>query len=236
MPKKSDQTNSKHTDFFTKEVSQAYDERNSRLAPISENMHFLIRLILRDLPEKPKILCVGVGTGAEILSLAKAFPQADFVGVDPSLSMLEVCQERLNVAGISDRCQLIHGYVQDVVGGECFDAVLSILVAHFIKSEDRFSFFQSMTGRLKKNGYLINTEISFDLDSPEFSLILKNWEQVQVLMGATPESLANLPKQFREVLTVLPPTKTEELLLQSGVKSLVRFYQSFMIHGWWGQK
>ena len=134
-------------------------------------------MILKDLPANSQILCIGVGTGAEILSLAKVFPLWTFVGVDPSASMLEVCKERLQKAGIVERCQLIHGYVQDAPTGQNFDAALGILVGHFVKRVERLQFFQNMVSRLKKNSYLINTEISYDLDSPEFPMMLKNWEQ-----------------------------------------------------------
>jgi tRNA (cmo5U34)-methyltransferase len=223
-------------DFFTKDMAQAYDQRNSKLSPISECMHFLSSLVLKELPGASRILCVGVGTGAEIFSLSKAFPKWSFVGVDPSASMLEVCRERLAQAGISDRCQLVHGYVSDVESGENFDAVLSILVGHFVSREDRIPFFQNMISRLKKGGYLINTEISFDLDSKEFPLMLKNWEQVQSLMGATPESLAALPKQLREMLTVLPSSEVENLYRQNGIQNPVRFFQALMISGWYGKK
>jgi SAM-dependent methyltransferase len=78
-------------DFFNREASRAYDDKNSKLAPISENMHFLIRLVLKGLPPRSRVLCVGVGTGAEILSLFRAFPDWTFLGVDPSAEMLKVC-------------------------------------------------------------------------------------------------------------------------------------------------
>lgn len=223
-------------DFFTKEIAQAYDAINSRLAPIADNMHFLIRLTLHDLPLNAKVLCVGVGTGAEILSLAKAFPQFRFVGVEPSDSMLQVCQERVTSSGIGSRCQLIHGYVQEVPPGETFDAALAVLVGHFIKHEERVGFYQSMVSRLKMGGALINTEISYDLNGAEFPTTLKHWEQVQTLMGATPESLAKLPQTLREVLTVLPPTVVEDSLRRSGISTPVRFFQAFMISGWYGKK
>lgn len=224
------------SDFFTKELSLAYDERNSKLSAISDNLHFLIRLVLQDLPPKSHVLCVGVGTGAEILSLAKVFPDWTFVGIDPSASMLEVCAERLHNAGVAGRCQLVHGYVQDAPKGEQFDAVLSILVAHFVKREDRLSFFENMVSRLKKDGYLINAELSFDLESAEFPLMLKGWEQVQTLMGATAESLAGLPRQLREVLNILPNSETEKFLRQSGLSVAVKFFQAFLISAWYGRK
>lgn len=89
--------------------------------------------------------------GAEILSLAQAFPEWTCVGVDPAQGMLDVCREILAAAGVSGRCELVH-----------------------------------------PEGILVNTEISFDLDSKEFPSMLQNWKAVQQLMGATPESLANL--------------------------------------------
>jgi tRNA (cmo5U34)-methyltransferase len=222
-------------DHFT-DAARVYDERNRQLAPIADNMHFLIRLILKNAPVRAHVLCVGIGTGAEILSLSKSFPEWTFVGVDPSIGMLDVCRERLSNAGVLHRCELIHGYVHDVPPGENFDAALSILVAHFVKREERLNFYQAMCGRLCTNGILINTEISFDLNSQEFPLMLKNWEAVQSLMGGTPESLANLSVQLREMLSILSPIETENLLNQSGIHLPVRFFQAFMINGWYGIK
>lgn len=229
--------NSKPTviDHFSA-AAKAYDEKNLQLAPIADNMHFLIRLILKDAPVRARVLCVGVGTGAEILSLSKQFPEWTFVGVDPSIGMLDVCRDRLKSAGVLDRCELIHGYVHDVAKGENFDIALSVLVAHFVKREERLSYYKAMADRLRSNGYLINTEISFDLNSEEFSSMLKNWEAVQLLMGATPESIANLSQVLREMLSVISPLETESLLKQSGIQLPVRFFQAFMISGWYGLK
>ncbi len=179
---------------------------------------------------------MGVGTGAEILKLTKAFPAWTFVGLDPSASMLEVCQERLAEAGVSDRCQLVHGYVQDAPTGKNFDVALSVLVAHFVKRDERLDYFQNMTVRLKTGGSLVNTELSYDLDSRELPVMLKNWEAVQELLGATPDSIDNLPRLLREMLAVWPPQETEVILRQAGIPLPVRFFQAFMINGWIGKK
>lgn len=222
-------------DHFS-QAAKAYDEKNQQLAPIADNMHFLIRLILKNAPVHARVLCVGVGTGAEIFSLLKAFPEWTFVGVDPSIGMLDVCREKLKSAGVLDRCELIHGYVQDVLPGENFDIALSILVGHFVKIEEKLNFYKAMCYRLRPNGILINSEISFDLSSAEFPLMLENWKEIQLLMGATPESIANLSKVLQEMLSVISPEETESLLKQSGIQLPVRFFQSFMISGWYGTK
>ncbi len=172
-------------DFFSGEAALAYDEKNKKLSRISDCLHFLVGLILKDLPRQARILCVGAGTGAEILSLASAFPEWKFVALDPSQAMLDVCQERLKSAGIANRCEFVHGYVQDLPEQEVFDAVLSILVAHFVERNDRQIFFQGMADRLRTGGYLINSEISFDLNSEEFPEMLRGWKEIQTLMGAT---------------------------------------------------
>jgi tRNA (cmo5U34)-methyltransferase len=222
--------------FSSKDVAEAYDAKNRKLAPIADAMHFLIRLVLQRLPARSRILCVGVGTGAEVFSLAEAFPEWTFLGLDPSAEMLEVCGERLKKAGMHERCELVQGYVQDLPAGETFDAAVSVLVGHFVKRDERLGFYRNMTSRLRSGGYLLDTEISFDLDSPEFPSMLKDWEQVQTLMGATATSLASLPTVLREMLAVLPPAEIESLLRQSGIAVPVRFFQAFMISGWYGQK
>ncbi len=224
------------TDFFNKDMAERYDDRNSKLAPISDCMHFLTRLVLRDLPEKSKVLCVGVGTGAEIISLAKAFPKWTFVGVDPSADMLTVGRERMKSAGFADRCEFVHGYVHDVKKKAEFDLVVSFLVGHFVKRAERLAFYQGMSDRLKPEGMLVNAEISSDLNSVSFPALLHGWEGVQELMGGTPESLATLPKMLREMLTVLPPNETEELLRESGIETPTRFFQALMISAWYGYR
>lgn len=222
--------------IFNKELSRSYDERNSKLAPISDGMHFLIRLILKELPAQSRVLCVGVGTGAEVLSLSSAYPEWRFVCLDPSADMLDVCRERLKGAGVLDRCELVHGYIQDLTSTEPFDAALSVLVGHFVQRDARLAFYREIIHHLRTGGLFVNCEVSFDLDSPELSSMLKCWEQVQRLTGAPTESITSLPMQLRDMLVVLPPAETENLLRQSGIPLPVRFFQAFLIAGWYGRR
>ncbi|MBX3039583.1 MAG: class I SAM-dependent methyltransferase [Bdellovibrionaceae bacterium] len=224
------------SDFFTKEHAELYDEKNAGLIPISSNLHFLMKLVLEKVQDRARVLSVGAGTGADILSLARVFPEWSFVAVEPSLSMLSVCKERVHAAGFSNRCEFVHGFAEDLPMTEEFDVVTSLLVAHFVKRTERLGFFESLTKRLKKGGYLINAEIGFDLGSAQFPSMLKNWESVQSLMGATPESLASLPRTLAEILAVLPNGETEEILRKAGIPLPVRFFQAFMISGWYGIK
>lgn len=221
--------------FFNQDMAEAYDRRNAGLKPISECLHFLTRLALADLPADARVLCAGVGTGAEILSLAEAHRGWSFVGVDPSGEMLEVGRYRLEAAGVLNRCELVQGYVEDVTDTG-FDAVVSLLVAHFIQREDRPAFYRAIHERLKPGGRFVSAEISGDLDAPEFPAMLEDWKQVQAMMGATPDSLAALPDMLRSMLGVVPPAETEALWREAGFPLPTPFFQAFMIRGWHGVK
>ena len=227
--------NATSPNFFNRDIAEAYDRRNSALAPISDSLHFLIRLVLADLPLNARVLCVGVGTGTEILSLAKANPGWSFVGIDPSEEMLAVGRSRLEHAGVLHRCELLQGYAEDVTQ-DSFDAAVSLLVAHFIKREDRHRFYSAIHDRLRSGGRFISAEISGDLDAPTFPEMLEDWKQIQSLMGATPETLAKLGDMMRDVLSILPPTETEAMWKAGGFQKPVPFFQAFMIRGWYADK
>lgn len=71
-----------------------YDKQWARMAPIREGLHFLLKSVFADLPADARILCVGVGTGAELTYLARTFPRWKFTAVDPSGAMLDLCRQR----------------------------------------------------------------------------------------------------------------------------------------------
>jgi tRNA (cmo5U34)-methyltransferase len=223
--------------FFDEKAAAAYDERNSKSAPIMENLHFLLRLVLKDIPADASILCVGVGTGADILGLAKNFPGWRFTGVEPSAPMLEVCRRRLEANGLASRTDLFEGYLGEMPGEKKFDAVLCLLVTHFLKDDkDRQALFDQMASRLKPAGYLVNAEICYDQSREDYPEILEKWLNLHKHSGATEESLAQMPRIMRETLGVIAPEKTESMMKKSGFAQPIQFFQSILIRGWYARK
>jgi tRNA (cmo5U34)-methyltransferase len=43
-----------------------YDERWARMSPVRDGLYFLLESVFVDLPADARILCIGVGTGAEL--------------------------------------------------------------------------------------------------------------------------------------------------------------------------
>jgi tRNA (cmo5U34)-methyltransferase len=78
------------------------------------------------------ILCVGAGTGAEMIQLAQTFPQWTFIAVDPSDVVLEVCRQRLDTLGIIDRCTLHTESVETLAPTKTFDAATGLSVSQTI--------------------------------------------------------------------------------------------------------
>lgn len=223
---------------FDDKVSSGYDERNRRIAPIQQNLHLLTALVLKDLPENARVLCVGVGTGAEILALAAEYPGWRFTGVEPAAAMLAVCRAKVEGAGLADRCDLHQGYLDDLPPTEAFDAVLCILVTQFVLDPGvRQAMFGSMADRLKPGGYLVNAEITGDMDSPEFTSLAGPWQAMHE--KADPHSAGHADKMIetlRQKVAVVPPAQMEKYLRGAGFPLPVRFYQSLFIHAWYSRK
>ena len=93
--------------IFDKQAS-SYDQQWSKMSPINSALHLLMSAVLSELPPTANILCVGAGTGAEILYLAEKFPGWHFTAVEPSTAMLDICRHRTEEHGISSRCVFQH--------------------------------------------------------------------------------------------------------------------------------
>ena len=223
-------------DSFEKERAKSYDQSNGHLTLIFENLHYLIRIILSENSPSSKILCVGVGTGNEIIELAKAFPKFTFVAVDPSLSMLEVCQDKLEKLNLLDRCKLIHGYIDDVPETNDFDAALCLLVLHHTSPENRTKIIKGIFKRLKGAGHFICAEISFDNSPNIYGDIIEKWKSLNRLSGSCEEKVQSLPKMMKEHLSIQTPSEVESIMMNCGFSVCIQFFQALLIRAWYARK
>lgn len=221
---------------FGKDRAKSYDQNNVHLIPIFENLYYLIKILLSEIAPNSKILCVGVGTGNEIIELAEAFPKFTFVAVDPSISMLEVCQEKLQRLNLLDRCKLIHGYVEDVPETHEFDAAICLLVLHHASLDVRIKIIAGIFKRIVTAGYFIFAEISFDSSTSAFEDIIEKWKSLIRISGSPEDKVQNLPRMMREHLSIQAPSEVERMLVASGFSIHVQFFQALLIRAWYARK
>jgi tRNA (cmo5U34)-methyltransferase len=226
---------------FDRERASSYDKMSAKLAPIRDSLHFLIRTVLSDLPANARILCVGAGTGAELLYLAQAFPNWQFTAVDPAIPMLDICRQRAEESGIASRCTFHAGYLDSLPESDSFDAANALLVSHFImQPEERRNFFHQIALRLQPQGYLISSDDAYDLSSPTYPSILKVWLEMMKPAGIPDDEFERMRDTMRDaygrVVAVLPPSEVASIITAGGFDAPVLFFQNLLIHAWYARR
>lgn len=218
-------------------MAESYDKTRESLAPLNDSLHLLMGVILSKLPKDAKILCVGAGTGAEIIYLATKFPHWKFTAVDPSASMLEVCHRRLCELGIEDRCEFYADYLENLYLSNDYDAATLILVSQFINdTEFRIDLFRNIAEKLKQGGILISADLSGDIYSIEYEKILNVWARMMIQGEVQTQSIENIRQSHKSGISFLTPEKVTDMIESAGFEKPVHFYQMAFIHAWFCQK
>lgn len=227
----------KAVQLFSKSAAQTYDTRFKKIQAIIDNLHLLIRIVLLDLPKDARILCVGVGTGTEIIELAEDHPDWTFTGIEPSKDMLEVCRKKLVAHGLLERTHLFDGFIEEFSDNKKYDAVLCLLVTQFVKDrKKRQDMFNTMADFLNPNGVLINTELSADMSSKWVDDLITVWKAMNKLTGAPAEKIEEMMEVTKQHVAIEPPENIEQYLRNSGLGTPIQFFQSLLIRGWFSRK
>jgi predicted O-methyltransferase YrrM len=120
--------NQESTIVFDRERASKHDQQFARLAPIQDELNLSMCMVLSELPNDARILCVGVGTGGELIPLAQHFPHWQFTAVEPAAPMLEICRQKVEEYGIASRCTFHKGYLDSLPASDAFDAAKSAVL------------------------------------------------------------------------------------------------------------
>lgn len=224
------------TAIFDRQAS-AYDEQWRKMSAINSALHLLTNAALSEMPPTARILCVGAGTGVEILHFARTFPGWRFTAVEPSVPMLEVFRRKAEEEGVLPRCILHPGYLDSLPGDNVFDAATSFLVSQFILDRDvRIAFFQEIARRLRPGGPLVSSDLAGDLDDTACQDLLEMWFKVMSGNAITEDGIQRMRKAYAEDVAVRPPCDVEDILVRGGFETPVRFFQAGMIHAWYAKR
>lgn len=212
----------------------SYDQQWARLAPLRAGLDYLVGQVLADLPADARILCVGAGTGSEIIELAQRFPRYRFCAVEPSGPMLAVCRRRVEAHGLAGRCDLHQGYVESLPPSAPFDAATSLLVSQFIMDEsERSRFFRAISNRLRPGGYLVNADLAADLQSPGYESLLRLWLRMMNAAEVPPEMIERMRAAYGRDVAVLPPERIAAIVAAGGFSAPIGLFQGALIHAWY---
>lgn len=215
----------------------SYDKQWSRMAPLNNALHLLLGAVFSDLPEDAHILCVGAGTGAELIFLARKFPQWRFTVVEPSAGMLEVCRRRAGEEGFASRCVFHQGYVESLPVAENFHAATALLVSQFIlEPEARAGFFRDIARRLHPGGMLASSDLAADMDTADYQRLLEVWLQLMKTNGVPPEGLERMRAAYGRDVALLPPAQVKDIIVSGGFEMPTRFLQTCLIHAWFARR
>lgn len=214
-----------------KENASSYDSQRARLAPVKDALHLCIRMKLSELPVDARVLCVGAGTGSELIYLAREFPQWHFTAVEPAPEMLKICRERTEECGIASRCTFHEGYLDSLPDTDFFDAATSILVSHFIiEPEKRSRYFADIAARLRPGACMVNADLASDMSASNYKGIVDVWLNMHEYAGMP----ANVDAFGRDV-ALLPTENVESIIKSGGFNSPVLFFQTLFIHAWFSE-
>jgi tRNA (cmo5U34)-methyltransferase len=214
-----------------------YDERWARMSPVRDGLYFLLESVFADLPADARILCIGVGTGAELAHLAQKFPGWSFTAVEPSGPMLDVCRRRANAEGFTSRCSFHEGYLDSLPVEDLHHAATCFLVSQFILSQEaRSDFFRAIANRLRPGGILASSDLASEVGSNAYEALLRAWHHVMTPAGTRPEGLARMREAYARDVAVLPPKLVETIIESGGFEPPVQFFQAGLMHAWFSRR
>ena len=220
-------------DALFDQQAAGYDAQWARMAPIRESLLFLLETVFADLPEDARLLCVGVGTGAEMAHLARRFPRWRFLALDPSPRMIDACRARAERDGFADRCEFHAGLVETLPEGAAFDSATCLLVSQFLLDRAaRTAFYAEIARRLRSGGVLAWADLAWDTAAADYPAMLRLWLRTMSGAGLDADAIERMRAAYAHDVAILPPDDVAALVANAGFEAPLRFHQAGMIHGW----
>jgi tRNA (cmo5U34)-methyltransferase len=205
-----------------------YDRQREGLAPLKDALHLCLNATLDPLPDDALVLCVGAGTGSELVAMAQRHPGWRFTVVEPAAGMMAQCRQKAVETGIDDRCSFHEGYVESVPAGAVHDAATAILVSHFIRDpQTRREFFRQLAARVRPGGLLVNADLSADTAATTWPALVASWVALHRDAGIDFDG-----SYLGRDVPVIAAEAFESLLRDSGLSEPVQVYQALLIRVW----
>ncbi len=223
---------------FDADFGERYDEFVRTFVPGYEALfNMSLALLQTELGPRAKVLVVGSGTGAELLTFGKTMPRWTFTAVEPSPQMMGQCKAKVEQAQLADRVELHQGYLDEISTGEQFDAATLILVLHFVPDNgSQYALLRGISQRLKRGGSLILVHHFGDTQSEMFQHMFAAWVNYHILKGMPPARAHHILDEATKTHHFISEARTLELLNSVGFGEVERFYTAFLTGGFLARK
>lgn len=218
---------------FDATMTSEYDRGIRRTLPTYDQLFRIIHAYLhRQLAADSHLLIDGAGGGTELTVFGPDNPKWKFTAVDPSESMLTLAQQKTEQLGLLDRIQFVHGTANQVEE-DSFDAATSILILHFIESdEQKLAYLQAIRKRLKKGAPFLFAALYGDQESPEFEMIYEVWKAYWLhTTHLTEERVDEMGKTLLSQ-SILTEDEIQQLLQRAGFNELTNFFKTNLFGAW----
>lgn len=216
--------------FSDPEAVARYVDGPPRFVPGLDSLHRMSGILLAErAPQTARVLVVGAGGGMELKHLAEAYPGWTFVGVDPAAEMLRGAERLLGP--LSDRVELVEGYVEDVAAGD-FDAAVCLLTLHFLDEPERVRTASEIRARLKPGAPFVAAHGSFPQGPGERDLWLDRYAAFAIASGFDRDKALGAREAVSAHVSMFAPERDEAILRQAGFSDVTQFYAAFTWRGW----
>ncbi|CAA0104937.1 Ubiquinone/menaquinone biosynthesis C-methyltransferase UbiE [BD1-7 clade bacterium] len=223
--------NREETKQLFDEQASEYDQKWVNMAAINDGIYFFLPSIFASLRPNARVLCVGAGTGKELLFLAKQFPSIHFSVVEPSGAMLEICRHRVERGGFTSRCTFHEGFLESFSDDNVHDAATCFLVSHFILDPiARSELFRQIACRMAPGGVLVSADLASDMRSPITDNLLRIWATTMSDSEAGEAAVKKLKHAYSNDVAVLSPDSVISIITNGGFESVTQFYQAGVVH------
>lgn len=204
--------------------------------PGREGIYRIGKAFFHGLPAAASILVVGCGTGEDLLTLARTYPDARFTGIDPTEAMLAQCAKRVASEGFSDRVSLHHSSLQAFNAATTFDAVSVVLVSqHIADDAEATDFFKKIASLLKPNGRVFSADLHIPFGQNRAQLF-ELWYAQATLTSANPGLAAEILRHFETDIRPRDEIVIEGFLKAAGFANIIKPFSSLIYGAWGGYK
>lgn len=216
---------------FDQSVASKYNQDILLRVPGYEECHGIIQALLKEmLPSRAKILIVGSGSGKELSVLASEHPEWSFDAVEPSESMSDEARLVIQTLNLGHRVKIHQCRIEDYYTDTKYDAILSILVSHFIPQVEKGKFFESLSRSLDPKGSLF----IFDLfsQSPQVDeLFMKGLVNVSRRKGLDDNAALKMEENIRSKFFPISQIQLINILSSQGLFVHGTFMQALGFQG-----